>query len=183
MIWRFPLRGVLNSKTFELVFWLILATLGFYFSLDFDREIEFYRFGAATWPRVILALMVVAAFGQWWTHRRHTSPRTTTEASPDSAATAQRSSRGLRLAVIFSLPLIYAALWEKTRFYLTTPVFLIVYLYCTGERRLPWLFGVPLIISGVLTVIFTRLLYVGLPVGYWHPFYDFSNWLVDLIRS
>ena len=38
------------------------------------------------------------------------------------------------------------------------------------------------VIWGVLTVLFTRFLYVGLPVGYWPGFYDFSNWLVVLIR-
>ena len=30
----------------------------------------------------------------------------------------------------------------------------------------------------VVTLIFTRLLYVGLPTGYWPGFYDFGNWVV-----
>jgi len=52
----------------------------------------------------------------------------------------------------------------------------------TGEHRIKWLIIVPIGIHVVLTFIFTRLLYVGLPVGYWPGFYDFGNWLVVLIR-
>lgn len=171
-----------TGRIFELVFWLVLAALGFYFSLNFDRKIEFYRFGAATWPRVILLLIVIAAVGQWWTHRQPQSTGDAKEAGVDTAAAAYSRGELFRLAVTFGLPLIYAALWNKMGFYLTTPLFLIAYLYCTGERRLPWLIGVPLVLFGVLTIIFTRLLYVGLPVGYWQPFYDLSNWIVDLLR-
>ena len=42
---------------------------------------------------------------------------------------------------------------------------------------------VPGVIYGVVTLIFTRVLYVGLPTGYWPGFYDFGNWFVVLLRS
>jgi hypothetical protein len=42
---------------------------------------------------------------------------------------------------------------------------------------------VPLVIYGVITVIFTRVLYVGLPIGYWQGFYDFGNWVVNSLRG
>ena len=35
----------------------------------------------------------------------------------------------------------------------------------------------------MVTVIFTRLLYVGLPTGYWPGFYDFGNWVVVFVRA
>ncbi len=52
----------------------------------------------------------------------------------------------------------------------------------TGVRQARPLIVVPLVIYVVVTFIFTRILYVGLPVGYWPGFYDFSNWLISLIR-
>ncbi len=177
------LHGVSKGSVFELIFWLILAILGFYFSFEFDRKIEFYRFGAATWPRVILLLIVAAALAQWWTHRRAEHPSTAEERGVLAAASEHGAGYVFKLAVTFGLPLVYAALWDQAGFYFTTPIFLIAYLYLTGERRVKWLISVPLVIFGVLTFIFTRLLYVGLPVGYWRPFYDFSNWLVALLRG
>lgn len=41
---------------------------------------------------------------------------------------------------------------------------------------------VPLLIYGVITVIFTRVLFLQLPIGYWPGFYDFGNWAVILLR-
>lgn len=191
--WRRILQHLSKGGVFELIFWLVLAALGFYFSFEFDRKIEFYRFGAANWPRAILILIVMAALGQWWTHRRSALlsdlALTANQASaPEeqgavAAAPERRIGVGVRLAITFGLPLLYAALWEQVGFYVLTPVFLIAYLYLTGERRLQWLIGAPLVIFGALTFIFTRLLYVGLPVGNWRPFYDISNWLVALLRG
>lgn len=181
VIGGFPLRGVINGRSFELLFWLTFAALGFYFSLDFDRKIEFYRFGAATWPRVVLGLIVLAALGQWWTARRQSHD----DSESSLAATTAEHGYGylIRLAITFGLPLLYAASWQNIGFYFATPIFLVAYLYVTGERRLKWLILVPLGIYLVLMVIFTRYLYLGLPVGYWHPFYDFSNWLIPIIRG
>lgn len=183
------MQHLFKGGVFELIFWLALAVLGFYFSFEFDRKIEFYRFGAANWPRAILILIVAAALGQWWTHRRTESLSASTSAPEQGdgqvmvADAERRSGYGLRLVATFGLPLVYAVLWEPVGFYVTTPIFLIAYLYLIGERRVPWLLGVPLGIFAVLTFIFTRLLYVGLPVGYWRPFYDISNWLVALLRG
>ena len=42
---------------------------------------------------------------------------------------------------------------------------------------------VPLIIYVVITLIFTRILYIGLPTGYWPMFYDIGNWAVILLRG
>jgi hypothetical protein len=42
---------------------------------------------------------------------------------------------------------------------------------------------VPVLIYGVITLLFTRVLYVGLPIGYWPGFYDFGNWAVIILRG
>jgi hypothetical protein len=87
-----------------------------------------------------------------------------------------------RMGLTLALPIVYASLLNYTGYYFTTPLFLAGYLYLIGERRVKWLVIVPIAIWAVLTIVFTRFLYVGLPVGYWPGFYDFSNWLIVLIR-
>jgi hypothetical protein len=86
------------------------------------------------------------------------------------------------MGITLALPIVYASLLNGTGYYFTTPLFLAAYLYMTGVRAARPLILVPLVIYVVVTFIFTRILYVGLPVGYWPGFYDFSNWLIVLIR-
>ena len=88
----------------------------------------------------------------------------------------------VRMGSTLALPIVYARLLNGPGYYFTTPLFLAAYLYMTGVRQARPLILVPLVIYVVVTFIFTRILYVGLPVGYWPGFYDFSNWLVVLIR-
>ena len=146
-----------------------------------------YRFGADGWPRLIIGLIVVAACGQlyhaWQESRGPDAPDP--EAMPslwDRMAEVGAGSMG-RMAVLLLLPVCYALLLERTGFYFTTPVFLAAYLFASGEHRWGRVILIPLVISGVVTVLFTRYLYMSLPVGYWPGFYDFSNWLVVLLRS
>ncbi|MDH5356713.1 MAG: hypothetical protein OEY09_19900 [Gammaproteobacteria bacterium] len=44
--------------------WLSLCLFLYIYSFDFDKDIEIYKFGASAWPRVIILLMAIAAFGQ-----------------------------------------------------------------------------------------------------------------------
>ena len=171
----------------EAAFWIGFAVLAYTLSFQFDREIEMYRFGAAGWPRVVLVLIFLAAIGQIvqdlqgkkWGKRL--GPAGAVAGYPGETAQRGVGSVG-RIGIILALPVIYASLLEYTGYYVTTPIFLAAYLYVTGERRARRLIAVPLSIYVVLTILFTRFLYVSLPVGYWPGFYDFSNWLIVLIR-
>jgi hypothetical protein len=87
------------------------------------------------------------------------------------------------MGLTLALPLVYAALLQGMGYYALTPFFLAGYLYVTGVRRAAPLILVPLVLYGAVTVLFTRVLYVGLPTGYWPGFYDFGNWVVILLRG
>ncbi|MEM9442992.1 MAG: tripartite tricarboxylate transporter TctB family protein, partial [Pseudomonadota bacterium] len=82
----------------------------------------------------------------------------------------------------FVIPLIYAWLLPRTGFYLTTPVFLIVFLLYVGERRWYVVVLTTAIITALVFLIFAKLFYVALPVGNWPGFYDVNNWLLVTIR-
>lgn len=171
------------GQWFELGFWIVFAAVAYGFSFEFDREIEMFRFGASGWPRVIIVLIVIAVAGQLFQDIRAGNADPGDIAEPGPSGTRNDPGSTVAIAITLALPILYASLLEYTGYYFTTPLFLAAYLYVTGERRVRWLVVVPLVIYVVLTILFTRFLYVGLPVGYWPGFYDFSNWLIVFIRS
>ena len=170
------------GQWFEVAVWIAFAAFAYAVSFTFDREIEMYRFGAAGWPRVVILLIVVAAVGQFLQDLKSGPPA----ALHDPGTFDKFSEHGprfyVRMGITLALPIVYASLLNGTGYYFTTPLFLAAYLYMTGVRQARPLIVVPLVIYVVVTFIFTRILYVGLPVGYWPGFYDFSNWLIVLIR-
>ncbi len=175
------------GQWFEVAFWIAFAAVAYVLTFQFDREIEMYKFGASGWPRVVILLIFLAAVGQFIHDLRgqREGPRpgpADAQAGLFNAVAEYGMDSVVRIGIIVALPLIYASLLEYTGYYFTTPVFLAAYLYMTGERRVKWLTIVPLAIYVVVTFLFTRLLFVSLPVGYWPGFYDFSNWLIVLIR-
>ncbi len=171
------------GQWFEVGVWLAVAGVAYGFSLQFDRDIEMYRFGAAGWPRSIILLIVLGAVGQFVQDLR-TVPETRTR---ESGYLDRFSEHGphffLRMGLTLVLPIVYAALLQGMGYYFLTPFFLAGYLYLTGERRVTALILVPLLIYSAVTLIFTRLLYVGLPIGYWPGFYDLGNWFVVILRG
>lgn len=174
------------GRWLEAVFWLGFAVLAYAFTFSFDREVEIYRFGAAGWPRAVIVLLALAALCQLaQVLRAPEVSRPGSEEGPDGSemATATRGpGYRLRVAATLLLPLAYAASLDHTGFYVTTPVFLAAYLFIIGERRVRFLILVPLVIYLFLLLFFTKLLFVNLPVGNWHPFYDVSHWLLVRLR-
>lgn len=164
----------------EAAFWLGFAALAYSFSFRFDQAIEIYKFGAAAWPRVIILLIVVAALCQLYTAARGDDDSPLIEL--DEERVVRSTADYWRILAILALPIIYASLLDISGFYFTTPIFILLYLLVNGERRLLQLIGVTLFIYVFILIVFTKLLYVGLPIGYAHPFYEFSNWLLVLIR-
>ena len=185
------MRRPASGTLIETAFWLGFAVAAYAFTFSFDRNIEIYRFGAAGWPRAVILLMALTALFQLVQSRRaHREVRSEPDAEtgstdPESAGrTAATRDAGYlpRIALTLLLPLVYAASLDYTGFYVTTPVFLALYLFILGERRTRFLVLVPLIIYLLLLLAFTKLLFINLPVGNWHPFYDISHWLLVLLR-
>ena len=181
------MKRLTTGQWLEVAFWLVFAGLAYILSFDYSRDIEMYKFGAAGWPRVLIFLIVAAAIGQLiqlLLGREADARGVAAAAQSSSADVAGRHDMAsiTRMGLTLALPIVYASLLNYTGYYFTTPLFLAGYLYLIGERRVKWLVIVPIAIWAVLTIVFTRFLYVGLPVGYWPGFYDFSNWLIVLIR-
>lgn len=175
-MWRGRLRLWL-----ELALWLAIGTIAYAMSYQFDDPIQGYRFGATAWPRAIIVLMMGFAVLQFLLALR------TAPASAPSRGLMERLSRAewpavAKIALAFTLPLIYLLLLPRTGFYLTTPLFLATYLVLLGERRPLRVVLVAAIIYALMIAVFTTLFYVPLPVGNWPGFYDINNWLLTLYR-
>lgn len=168
----------------ELLVWLALAGGAYAMSFDFEQPISGYRLGATTWPRMIIGLIVVVALVQFAIRLANAMRDAKAESGP--GYWSQFFGSGVRantkVALAFGLPVLYAVLLPWTGFYVTTPLFLIAYLYLLGERRSRYLVGVGLFIYLLMVLIFTTLFYVALPVGNWPGFYDINNWLLQFYR-
>lgn len=157
----------------ELAIWLGLAALAFALTFEFSDEAGTYAWGAASWPRTVIALLALFAILQY-------------AARPDedggqAPAIFQPGERSRQIAAVL-LPLAYVFLLPRAGFHVTTPMFVLTYLLLLGERRPAALLGVPLVVFALVTLLFTRLFYVALPTGNWPGFYDVSNAFVGLIR-
>jgi hypothetical protein len=171
------------GQWFEVGAWLVVAGAAYGFSLQFDRDIEMYRFGAAGWPRLIILLIALGALGQFVQDLRRAQDKPLSETGYFDRFSEHGAGFFLRMGLTLALPIVYAGLLQGMGYYFLTPLFLIAYLYLTGEHRIKPLILVPLFLYLVVTFIFTRLLYVGLPTGYWPGFYDFGTWFVVLVRG
>lgn len=175
---------ITKGELFEVGFWLAFAAGAFALTFTFDQDIEIYKYGANGWPRVVIILIVLAALGQLLhdVKVRLASEDRGEKTAATGLAGHERTEYLLRMGAILVTPFIFAFLLDYVGFYSIAPVFIAAFLYIGGERRWGRLLGISLFIYALMILFFAKLLFVGLPTGNWHPFYDFSNWLLIIIR-
>jgi hypothetical protein len=175
------MRELPRGQWIEIGFWTFFTVSAFALTFGFDRKVDMYLFGAAGWPRVIIAVVFFAALGQILQSlfkKDDPNEKGATDVVSEESHEALRPSMWLMLGV----PLLYALTVESLGFYFTTPFFLFSYLYLTGERRWKFLISVPLGIYLFLSILFTKYLYVGLPTGNLPGFYDFGSKIVEILQ-
>jgi hypothetical protein len=169
--------------------WVTLAVAAYWLTFDFDEPLDVYAFGASGWPRFILVCVVVGATAQLLLslmRLRGGAAALAAEdgAEEDSEASVSRTAGfNPRLLGIFGLPLVYLLLLPRTGFFVTTPFFIIAFLWILEVRKPRLLFGVALVVYAIVLLVFTRLFYVALPIGNWPGFYDANNWIVVFVRQ
>lgn len=173
-----------RGATLEAGVWLALAAVAYGLTFQFDEKLYVYRFGAASWPRALILLLVVVALCQmasrlgWFGGGR---PRSEPDARPAPPGPPEVSAY-LKRAATMALPLLYVFFLPRAGYYAVTPFFVGGYMWLLGERRLHHLVGTALLIYAIVLLIFTKLFFVPLPTGVWPGFYDFSNWFLSLIQ-
>ena len=177
-----------GSSIFEGLIWITIAGVAFALTYQFNEPLAQYRYGASGWPRtLILAIALFALIQACWSIfiSRGKGAVETAEAQV-SESTPTRSAAGfltyLKRIGAFVVPLLFLFLMPRTGFYIVAPFFIAGYMLLLGERRLVHLVGTTLLIYVLSLVIFTKLLYVPLPVGTWPGFYEINSFFVALIK-
>ncbi len=174
------MRKIPRGQWIEIGFWMFFTIGAFALTFGFDRKVDMYKFGAYGWPRIIIAVVFLAALGQLLQSlfKKNADGSRVTDVVSEERHEPLKPSMWLMLGI----PLVYALTVESVGFYFSTPFFLIAYLYLTGERRWKLLISVSLGIYLFLSILFTKFLYVGLPTGNLPGFYDFGSWVVEILQ-
>jgi hypothetical protein len=177
-----------GSTIFEGLIWITIACVAFALTYQFDEPLMQYRYGASGWPRtLILAIVLFAVVQALWSVfvSRGKGVVDTGEAQVSDTlptGSAAGASTYLKRIGAFVIPLFYLFLMPRAGFYIVTPLFIAGYMALLGERRWVHLVGTTLLIYVLSLIVFTKLLYVPLPVGNWPGFYDINSLFVALIK-
>ncbi|MSP68353.1 MAG: tripartite tricarboxylate transporter TctB family protein [Alphaproteobacteria bacterium] len=170
----------------EMAVWLAIIAFMWAYSYQFDRNIRNYAWGAVGWPRGILLIMLLCAvlsFGFELAAQRRGQKLTSVWYSENEEGTDVSTGATLRIVLTFAVPLGYLWLLPRTGYFVTTPLFLVCYMFLLGQRRPRHLIGTTLGIFAVLVLMFSKWLFIPLPTGNWPGFYDISNFILVAIGS
>ncbi len=167
----------------EAVFWLALAIAAVIATFEFDGPLPTFEFGAAFWPRVVFAGIIVAAgvllvtshFAGAGEPEAGIDERMS-DALPEDAAHVTKKT-----LAIFALPLVYVYAIHQVGFLLVTPIFLLGYMYLLGVRGWVTLIAVTVGFYGAVVLIFVKLIFTPLPQGAGF-FHSLNGQLIGLIQ-
>lgn len=167
----------------QLLFWLLLAAAFYGLSFKFaDAPGATFEWGPAAWPRAAVFLMAAAAIGNYLANRPVAGGETATPQPPANSMTWLNRDEMLSVACMVAIPLVYTWLIPRAGFYISTLLFLPIYMRFLGERRWWMIVVVTVLLFALVNLVFTVLFYAGLPTGRWPVFYETSSWFVTVIR-
>ena len=169
------------NQLIEWLIWMSLIAMLWAQTASFSEPIAEFKFGADGWPRVILASLAFGATAQLVLNMLSAKSDRNADHAQRSASDSNSINRWQQIS-IFVLPFIYLWFMHRMGFFFVTPIFILVYLWILEVRRWTYLIGVSLGVYAFVLFVFVRLFYVAMPVGSWPMFYDFSNWIITIIR-
>ncbi|MBW2307378.1 MAG: tripartite tricarboxylate transporter TctB family protein [Deltaproteobacteria bacterium] len=180
-----PKLRELRGPLLEITLWLALAITAFALTYQFNEPLPQYRFGATGWPRALISLLIIFAFFELFSRYHKMTYQVMGKSNKGifpEIISADLLINIKRLAT-FLLPLIFLLLMPRMGYYVITPFFLAGYMFLLGERRLFNLVLTTFFIYLFTLAVFTKLLFVSLPVGNWPGFYEINNLMLSLIKG
>lgn len=177
-LWKRPLA--------ETAGWLALAAVAFALTYQFDEPLPQYKLGATGWPRVLIILLAFFAVGEFFARMRRMSEHVDlTEAGEGLIADIRRAgiTTNIKRVATFLLPVLYLFFLPRMGYYVVTPFFISAYMYLLEERRLFNLTATAFLIYLFTLEVFTKLLFVSLPVGNWPGFYELNSYIVTAVKG
>jgi len=164
----------------EAVIFLLIVAVFYAFSFEFNQTIEIYRFGATAWPRVVLAMLLIATLGNIWFQYKHGSVSQGTIGQSDDEADYSDPGMIPRMAAVLLTPFVFAWLLKPVGIYFSAPFFIAAIIWLFGERRWKAILLMTALIYFIFIGLFLVILNAPLPQGNTSPFYDFSAWILTL---
>lgn len=165
----------------ETAVWLVLAALAWILSMEFAGKDMLFRWGAEFWPRAVATLMAALALIQFFVRYRNLTANGQEHAAESGVFEMPGLSHALKMGATFGVPLVYAFLLPRIGYYILTPFFIVSMMYLFGMRRLRHLIGTAAVIYLVFLLVFSTLLFVPLPSGYWPGFYEVNAAIIELL--
>ncbi|MEP1200299.1 tripartite tricarboxylate transporter TctB family protein [Tateyamaria sp.] len=173
-----------RSHLIEAVVWLLIVAVFYAYSFEFNQPIEIYIFGATAWPRVVIALLLIATIGNVYYQYKNGSDSQSgiVGATPDQddGADFSDSSTLLRMLAVLFTPFVFAWLLKPVGIYFSAPFFIAAIMWLFGERRWKAILIMTLVIYAIFIGLFLVVLNAPLPQGNTSPFYDFSAWILTM---
>ena len=175
------INKIKQNQLIEWVIWIALAGLLWVQTGSFSEPIAEFKFGADGWPKVILASLAFGATAQLILNMFNAKSGESADLVQRAGSAGNPINRWQQFG-IFAMPFIYLWFMHRMGFFFVTPIFILAYLWILEVRRWTYLICVSLGVYAFVLFIFVRLFYVAMPVGSWTIFYDFSNWIITIIR-
>ena len=159
--------GMNDRVVWEVFAWTALVAGTFALSFGFDDPLPHYPPGAALWPRIIQAMMAVAAVVLFVSRFLPQTAREEQAEGPEYLEEVPDDLAGVswRTVAVFAMPLIWAYAMHKMGFLLVTPVFLVLFTWLMGVTRWRTLLGFGVGFYAVLVLVFYKLIFTPLPMG------------------
>lgn len=182
--WGGLMGRLTRSHMIEAAIFLIIVAVFFGFSFEFNQTIEIYRFGATSWPRVILGLLLIATLGNLYYQYHYGSAaqkgRVGLAETDDAGADFRDPSTLARMLAVLFVPFLFAWLLRPVGIYFSAPFFIAAVMWLFGERRPKAILIMTAIIYLIFLGLFLVILNAPLPQGNMSPFYDYSDWVLRM---
>lgn len=166
----------MKGKIAEGCFWVVMAVAGLVYSNSFDQDLNNYALGTVSWPRALLAILLVFGLSQIvLALARQGAVHEREESSPLTLRTL------LRIVFILVTPLVLVWLLPRIGFVPFALVFVFVLVLGFGYSHKAKAAVISLLSTAVIMSVFTNLLFLPLPLGTWPGFYEFNSTITWLL--
>ena len=160
-----PKRKSYDGVKWEAIGWILLAGIALWQTRPFDVPLPHFNPGAAFWPKVILAIMVVSALVLLVSRFLPQSKREEEEVPYLDEMPDDITGMDWRAIALFTLPVLWTFGMHKMGFLLATPIFLFIFTWLMGVRKWTTLIAFTLGFFALIVLVFYKLIFTSLPMG------------------
>jgi len=156
------------KSLWEAAAWLGFGAAGMALTFGFAGPLPTFKLGAAFWPQVVLGgVMAIALILGITTYFFDSASETVDKDTQTMDLPVDEAAMSVtpKTVAIFAIPLLYVFAMHKLGFFLVTPIFLPLYMYLLGVRKVRILVSVTVGLYVAVLFLFVKLVFTPLPQG------------------